>query len=705
MSALGKLLSSLPSIRGSSDAPDSLPSHDLGTNDMPLDLPSRRRIGLIGRRRFVSLLHMSPRRILVKVVIFAVVVLAISGASFRFRKNYTRKKRERIYRKEATAYQWESYPKSTGFHNGIRTLVAYKDWIPEQKLSHKTDRNTSIHDLLPYEPEAVNPYPNYNSAEYLEKFHSVQDCYLDEGETQLAPDIYAYPGIPAGMPAPYLGAYELLSIAPDRCYERFGRFGPYGYSYSRDDGGFGLSDPSAYLGAGKVQTMLDKIDYRNVNWGAAQEKCYEKNKARFQPKEDNVQSRTTLNRTAVVLRTWTGYKYTDAQMLTLRAMISELSLKSGGEYDVHLLVHVRDDALPIWADDATYNKVVRENMPEEFQDLATLWSEEQMRVYYPGPFRDEDNVENVMGSEMHGVWRSAHFALQWFAQKHPEYDFFWNWEMDVRYTGHYYELLEGISKWSATQPRKLMWERSAMAWIPEYHGAWSEFSDIIDKRAKQNGMTPIWGAQEFPSGKYRMLSPPDATKPPTSFKKDRYEWGVNETCDLITLDPILDTSTTDWFFRNDISGYDTSIELPPRRNTATTIAGMSRRLLNTMHEETWRMHHTMFSEMWPATIALHHGYKAMYAPHPIYFDRNWPLEVMDQTFNHPQSSPDDSFGWGDNNMWGSTFHYNAKFSSVLWRRWLGAKEPDIGGQREKEDNTGRMCLRPMLLHPIKHDVI
>ncbi|KAI1265884.1 hypothetical protein F5Y18DRAFT_435376 [Xylariaceae sp. FL1019] len=704
MNALGRLLARLPSTRGSSNAPDHPLSHDLGTKDGSSAVSSTRCNGSIGSRRIVSLLHISPRRMLFKVVILAVVVLAILDASFKAPNNNTHKETERTYEKKVTDYQWEAFPEFHGFYNGVRTLVAYKNWVPEQHLSHKT--NVSIHSLLPYEPEAVNPYPRYNSAVYLESFHPVQDCYLDADETQLAPDIYAYPGVPAGQPGPYLGAYELLNIAPDKCYERFGRFGPYGYSYSRDDGGLDLSDHAAHIGADKVQAMLDKIDYRNVNWGAAQRRCHEKNKARFQTTEDDVQSRTALSRTAVVLRTWTGYKYTDAQILTLRAMVSELSLKSGGEYDVHLLVHVKDDALPIWANDATYDEVVKANVPEEFRDLTTLWSEEQMRVYYPGPFLDEDNVKNVKGSEMHGVWRSGHFALQWFAQEHPEYDFFWNWEMDIRYTGHYYELLEGVSKWAAAQPRKHMWERSAMAWIPEHHGSWSKLSGIVGKRTKENGITPIWGPQEFPTGKYGMLASPDATKPPTSFDRDRYEWGVNETCDLITLDPILDTSTTNWFFGNDVFGYDTSIEIPPRRNTGTTIARLSKRLLSTMHEETWRMHHTMFSEMWPASVALHHGYKALYAPHPVYFDRRWPVDVMDKTLNHPLISQGNSFSWGDNNMWGSTFHYNAKFSSIIWRRWLGAKEPGIGGQEEEEEeNTGRMCLRPMLLHPVKHDVI
>ena len=37
--------------------------------------------------------------------------------------------------------------------------------------------------------------------------------------------------------------------------------------------------------------------------------------------------------------------------------------------------------------------------------------------------------------------------------------------------------------------------------------------------------------------------------------------------------------------------------------------------------------------MWPATTALHHGYKAVFAPHPQYVDREWPVDFFAQTVN------------------------------------------------------------------------
>ncbi|KAI0486297.1 hypothetical protein F4859DRAFT_364074 [Xylaria cf. heliscus] len=698
------LFSRLPSLRGSGTAYHALPTYDRGTNNSSVELP----IALSGTRhsgggtrsdrRLVSLFRTSPKRFaFFAIVSFSLLIVIVTGSL----RHYT-KEEEKV--EERIPYHWEAFPRFNGFYNGIRSLVAYKDWVPEQKLPPGAE--FKIHDAPPFDPQVVNPFPNFTSDEYLKEHHPVEACYLDEDEKHPAPDIYAYPGIPAKMPAPSWGDYETLGVAPDRCYERFGRFGPYGYSYSREEGGLGLSGHSSHVGAEKVQVMIDKVDYRKVNWGTVQKQCFEKNKKRFGSKdaasEKDEDRKKKLPRSAFVLRTWTGYDYSDIQLLTLRAMINELSLKSGGEYDVHLLVHVKDNHLPIWASEEAYNKTLRENVPAEFWDIATLWSEQQMRTYYPGPFRKEDNVANHAGADIYGVYRSAHFALQWFSQQHQEYDFIWNWEMDLRYAGHYYEFLNGASSWAAKQPRKFMWERSSRFWIPEHHGSWSNFTDLVER---ETGEKPIWGPVTFPGGNHKVLSSPNNTRPPTTVGDDHYKWGVGEAADLITFDPLFDPTKTNWVFRDDVTGYDTSINPPPRRAAIITVARLSKRLLNTMHEETWRYTHTMFPEMWPPSIAFHHGYKALYLPHPVYFDRNWPLDVLDKTFNKPPTPVDSPFGWGEHNMQGGTFYYNAGFSGALWRRWLGASENGEGGLKNEQAGTDRMCMRPLLHHPIKHEAV
>ncbi|KAK5624518.1 hypothetical protein RRF57_000234 [Xylaria bambusicola] len=155
--------------------------------------------------------------------------------------------------------------------------------------------------------------------------------------------------------------------------------------------------------------------------------------------------------------------------------------------------------------------------------------------------------------------------------------------MDLHYIGHYYEFLNGASNWAAKQPRKYMWERNSLFWMPE-------FCSLVENETIKEGKTSVWGPVPFPAGTYGVLSLLNDMKPPVTVEEDNYEWGVGEAADLITFDPIFDPAKTKWVFRDDVTGYDTKVATPPRRASIVTAARLSRRLLNTMHEETWRVH-------------------------------------------------------------------------------------------------------------------
>jgi hypothetical protein len=348
-------------------------------------------------------------------------------------------------------------------------------------------------------------------------------------------------------------------------------------------------------------------------------------------------------------------------------------------------------------------------VPKEFWNITTLWSVKQMEMYYPASF--DENFAGMVSSSAHGVYRSAHFALQWFAQQHPEYDFFWNWEMDLRYSGHYYELNSRIGEWAKMQPRKGLWERNSRFWLPQHHGPFDKFTQFVEEETfskdvpnnnyERNGPIPIWGpVQDFESS--GLLPPPNDTTPPSTYERDNYEWGVGEEADLIVFNPIFDPSRTNWVFRREVTGYNTSLPIPPRRAAIITAARFSKRLLDVMHEEVWHMGHTMFPEMFAPTMCLHHGLKAVYAPHPVYFDHDWNLAHMNQALNYPHRELESPFGWGEHNLLGSTFYYNSGFAATLWRRWLGQWE-DKEEQEKWEGVTGRMCLPGILFHPVKYE--
>lgn len=602
------------------------------------------------------------------------------------------------------------YRRLNGYYNGVGALVPKSKLNDEQSIlwSNTTSEiepvakpNTSP----PLDPFPFDPYTEYKSDEYRRTHFEVRECFLDQHDTVKVPDVFAYPGVPQNMTKPSFGSYDVLGMRDDVCWDRFGRFAPYGYGYEEEEGGLGLAEKSEKAGANKVYSGFHKVDWRQVDWGMAQQACYEKNKRRFEPetaprdKNDraNWRPKEKVSRQAYILRSYTGYKYDDHQLLTMRAMISELSLKTGGEYDVHLLVQVRDDSIPIWTDKEIYQQTLEDNVPEEFWSITTLWSENLMRLYYPAPF--PENFENPSGQPVHGVYRGAHFPLFWFAQQHPEYDYYWNWEMDLRLTGHYYEFNKKITDWAKSQPRKGLWERSSRYYMPDYHGTWADFAKTVEEETFLDPDGPVWGPVEFPNAGH--LLPPNGTEPPHSYLEDNYEWGVGEDADLITFNPIFDPSKTNWVFRDDVDGFSKAYPIPPRRVAIITVSRLSKRLLDVAHAETYRMRHTMFPEMWPPTIALHHGLKAAYVPHPVYFDRLWPTEYMDQIFNHPKKPTDSVFGWGEHNQLGSSFYYNSGFSGALWRRWFGYRENKEGGSWHEVTQSGRMCLRTTLFHPIK----
>lgn len=592
----------------------------------------------------------------------------------------------------------------TGFYDGIQSLVPFSQWTPQQKQPVRSWKAASKM------KNRINPMIIEAKSAQRDK---IKPCYLDEEQTIPTPDVFAYSGIPANMPAPYLGDYEELGVRQDVCYERFGRFGSYGYTQDPDSSGAGSTTGTPSFDTEEREQSLKPINYRDVDWGKAQKLCYERNSHLYKDTDGSQVTSVSkgIARHAFVLRSWQGYNYTDAQMLSIRAMINELSLKSGGEYDVHLLVHIKDTSLPIWSSRETYAKVLELNVPRELWNITTLWSEDMLSAYYSADaFASVPTFQVNEQGPVTGVFRSGHWPMQWFSQENPGYDFFWNWEMDVRYTGHYYEFMNAVSSWSKKQPRKGLWERSSKFYIPSVHGSWNNFVALVENNRITAAQSPVWGPVEF-NNTQGLLDYPEGVIPPTSYEMDNYEWGVDEAADLITFNPIFDVEQSTWLHGLDVTGYNTSLEPPPRRCSVVAITRMSKRLLDIMHGETWDKRHSMFPEVFPATIALHYGLKAVYPPVPVYLDRLWNAGWLDRVFNWPANAKqsvfsffdDTELGFGEFNHLGSTFYFLAQFGGSLWRRWMGAEENGIGGTGWERENGGTICLRGTLIHPVKDD--
>ncbi|KAI6781685.1 uncharacterized protein J7T54_003951 [Emericellopsis cladophorae] len=573
-------------------------------------------------------------------------------------------------------------------------------------------------------PVRFNPFPDYNSDAWkASKRAPYVPCYGATGE--LVEDLLVFKGTPQDFPAPKLGSYDKLGLDENLCWERETRLGPYGFTKQMK----------------KVGGEFVPVDWDNVNWGDLQRRCvhknakrYDLNKSRKNPylnaysetakSDDKIVARDSSSlqteaevpevngraladfddaddtaddndvvpekRTAVLLRAYTGKDYTENDKQFIRAMVNELSLKSGGEYEVFLLVHVKDKELRIFNDPETYQAVLHDNVPPEFHGMTVLWNDEVVWNIYT-ELKDEQE-------------RSVHTAqwlsVQKFSHDHPQFDFIWNWEMDFRFTGHHYDILNRLSDFSAAQPRKGLWERNERWYIPEYHGDYdTTFRQDIEERY---GNDTVWGPLDL-----SFINPVGPKPPVKSPSDDNYEWGVGEDADVITLGPIFNPINSNWIISKHVWGYTDANHHSwdvPRRTTIVTHSRVSKRLLDIMHVENMRGNHVA-SEMTPQTVALHHGFKAVFAPHPIFMDRDWDGEFLNKWFNPGEKGESGGYGspmgWGRERRYqGTTWYYRAEPPNRLFNNWMGWVDTKIGGKRW-EQKHGRPCLPSIMLHPVK----
>lgn len=696
---------------------------------------------------------------------------------------------------------WEKFPFLERYYGGIRTLKQFNESRPtypvtNQPVALSTPDDEShgekvTRDIMQKELPPSSSWEMYPSAK---KESGVQECFIDADGKVRVPPLRYYNGRTYGFPEHVSGSYEILKLPEEICFERYGRYGPYGFGYSQGMGGLSTGEHGENEGFESVWEKTPRVDYRSVDWADVQRRCYNANVGRYKalppmtpsshgfyigqssssesilarraegnstakatntvgqagkptPTSTFTKSPKPVNagttaRTAVVIRCWDSFLFREDDIANIRSIIAELSMASGGRYDVHLLVQVKEDGKhPIWADHEAYQKRINETIPKEFQGMVTLWTETQMLALYQGMY---DLWTRGPDLPVHGVYRGLSMAMQHFAYVHPEYDYFWQWEMDIRYTGHYYDLVTKLEEWAKAQPRKGLWERNSRFYFPSVHGTWEDFSQMSrvqsemgtvsadtvwkkmpgGEKAPETGASKnskmIWGPVR-PAEEQDWFETDDDPVPPTTYEADKYKWGVGEEADLITLNPIFDPEGTTWILKDDITGYNRTQPLPPRRAALITTSRMSRRLLMKMHRMTAFKKQFAFPEMWPATVALQHGYKAVYAPHPMYVDRKWPVEYMAQTYNGGRDgtsggSRTSVFGEREHNLKGLSWFYNSGFAPNLYKRWVGLKVNNDGGEDFEKNHDeskkgsgvgnmpggeGRMCVPPMLLHPVK----
>ena len=179
------------------------------------------------------------------------------------------------------------------------------------------------------------------------------------------------------------GSYEALGLKKTwMTFEQ--RYGPYGYN------------------EGDLTYNFSRVNWSKIDWALLQDECAAvqsnnpfsgnfmlsdwKPRMHFRDDEPHpVKIEGKTGRQAIVVRTWSGYTYTDEDKWNLRSLITEAALATEAEYTVYLLVHVKgkkDDA-DIYNDPKRYQEILEAYMPREFQKMAVLFHRQLLENWYP----------------------------------------------------------------------------------------------------------------------------------------------------------------------------------------------------------------------------------------------------------------------------------------------------------------------------------
>jgi hypothetical protein len=262
--------------------------------------------------------------------------------------------------------------------------------------------------------------------------------------------------------------------------------------------------------------------------------------------------------------------------------------------------------------------------------------------------------------------------MQILSRLNPQYDFFWQFEMDSRYTGHFYHFLQQASEFAKQQPRKNLWERNSYFYISAVHETWDEFIDRVDQ--SMLGLDSVWGPQ--PAKGINIGN--EGSKPPRStLEEDSWSWGVGEEADVITWLPQFDPRHTHWPFADRVYNFRQKGHTP-RRASVVAMSRISARLLRLMHKDKSEKGFGLASEMSPTSWALYYGLKAVQVPQPIYHAHKSNPDELNIRANSGKpgkisAGPNSIWSWNQHNdiLMKVSYMLGSKFPEKIYRAWLG----------------------------------
>ncbi|KAL2266785.1 hypothetical protein VTJ83DRAFT_6137 [Remersonia thermophila] len=498
-------------------------------------------------------------------------------------------------------------------------------------------------------------------------------------------------------PQPWAGNYDEIGLNLTVMSVKR-RYAPYGYGEDRDD------------------YNRQKVDWDAVDWGQLQNDCFQRNRHRFPasavpfndtrsvpprfayrggatvPEVRHWHEFEPSRRTALVVRTWRGYQYLPEDMYYLRSLVAEAALKFGGEYQVILLVDMKDTEgydNDIFASSEAYRQGLDDaGVPPEFRSIALLWSTKLLESWYP-----------KVGE--HRTMYQVFQPMQLLALHYPEFDHFWQLEMDMRFLGDAGKFLDQLGSAARSEPRKQALERSSFWHMMAETGDYGEFFRAVN--ASNNGSSHVWGPLRVPE------IPPIGPDPPVADPhQDDFAWGVGEEADVITTSYCMNAlNPSQWMFRDWIGGLAAGTDTP-RWYCPPAIMRGSRALLLAIHHAQLELGIRVPSEATLPSFALWHGLKLSFPQHPVYHrDKDDVSNRRAWWRGGPRAS---STGLGPDSMdhprgLGLTFWWESEWAKEVFYEWFG-KKMDAKAPRAwiLGDWDGELWAPNMMLHQVKHFV-
>lgn len=93
------------------------------------------------------------------------------------------------------------------------------------------------------------------------------------------------------------------------------------------------------------------------------------------------QSNTKGSRTAILLRTWDGFDWTEDDARNVQGMVSEMSAL-GQEFAVHILLHLKHDLQASPESNEDIEAVKSRHVPAALVNITNVWTYDDCREAY-----------------------------------------------------------------------------------------------------------------------------------------------------------------------------------------------------------------------------------------------------------------------------------------------------------------------------------